>query len=313
MTGSLWAALSGTGFGVFQTYNRRAVQDMDIYVSTFIQLLVSAVLLFLITLLTSGLGFISSLTMMAVLYFSLAGALHFFAGWTFLNASQKTIGAARTTSLIGTTPIFSAFFAAIILAEFPTAIAITSILIITAGVYLVNFSKLRPEQAARPAVGSAEAGSTVALEGKAIGLHSLRFGLATAVCWSLSPIFIRFGLDELASPILGVTIGMIASVLGFTIILAIRGGGGNFASIGMDTLGYKLFAAVLVALATWSRWIALDLAPVAVVLALTLISVPIVNLLSPIFSGRNLENVTARTWMGSALIIGGSLILIFTH
>ena len=151
------------------------------------------------------------------------------------------------------------------------------------------------------------------MEGKATGLRSLRFGLAAAICWSLSPTFIRLGLGEVSSPILGVTVGMVASALGYAVVLAIRGNQGKVRPIEMDAIGYKLFAAVLVGLATWSRWIALDLAPVAVVLALSLVSVPIVNFLSPIVSGRELENVTAQTWIGSGLIIGGSLILILAQ
>ena len=68
---------------------------------------------------------------------------------------------------------------------------------------------------------------------------------------------------------------------------------------------------MLVGLATWTRWVALDLAPVAIVLALSLVSVPVVNLLSPLMVGRDLERVTIQVWLGSGLIIGGSLAIIF--
>lgn len=311
MTGAFWAVLSGVGFGVFQTFNRRAVQGMDVFVATFLQLFVSAIVLLLATVLTVGSGTIRSLTSTAILYFSLAGALHFFIGWTFLNASQKTVGAARTTSLIGTTPVFAAFFAAITLSEIPTVISMIGIFIIVGGVYLVNAVKLKRETVVSTAGGIAVAGGSPAMEGKATGLRSLRFGMAAAICWSLSPTFIRFGLNEVPDPLLGVTVGMIASVLGYAVILGVRGTRGTVGPVEMDAMGYKLFAAVLVALATWSRWVALDLAPVAAVLALSLISVPIVNLLSPLVSGRDLESVTGQTWLGSGLIIGGSLILIF--
>ena len=42
MTGIWWAVLSGLGFGLFQTFNRRAGRGMDAYRATFILLLVSA-------------------------------------------------------------------------------------------------------------------------------------------------------------------------------------------------------------------------------------------------------------------------------
>jgi uncharacterized membrane protein len=81
----------------------------------------------------------------------------------------------------------------------------------------------------------------------------------------------------------------------------------------MDALSFKLLAGVLVGLSTWARWIALDLAEVATVLALSLVSVPIVNLFSPLLVGRQLERVTAQVWLGSSLIIGGSLLAIFNR
>ena len=179
-----------------------------------------------------------------------------------------------------------------------------------AGVYLVNAVKIKRESAVAVEGGATFDGASLALEGRATGIRSLRFGLAAAICWSLSPTFVRLGLDEVSNPLLGVTVGMVTSVLGYAVILALRSSRGAVGPVEMDAIGYKLFAAVLVALATWSRWLALDLAPVAAVLALSLVSVPIVNLLSPLVSGRDLENVTTQTWMGSGLIIGGSLILI---
>lgn len=314
MSGALWAVFSGVGFGVFQAFNRRAVQGMDVYVATFLQLLVSALVLLLIAVLTIPRSVVASLTGSAVFNFAIAGTLHFFIGWTFLNASQKHIGAARTGSLIGTLPIWGAIFAALTLSEIPTLIGAGGILLIVGGVYLVNDAKLQKE----PAVAAGGGGeqvvvNTAVVEGKATGWRSLRFGLAAAICWSLSPTFIRFGLAEVPDPLLGVTVGIVASALGYAVVLAVRSQRVGLGPIEMDAFGYKIFAAVLVAVATWMRWISLDLAPVAVALALSLVSVPVVNILSPIVSGRYLERVTSQVWLGSGLIIFGSLVLIFSQ
>ena len=40
-------------------------------------------------------------------YFGLAGFIHFFVGWTLLSISQKRIGAARTSAIMGVTPFFA--------------------------------------------------------------------------------------------------------------------------------------------------------------------------------------------------------------
>ena len=96
MTGALWAVVAGVGFGLFQTLNRRAVQGMDVFVATFLQLVISAVVLAGISLATQDMSRLWQAPLSAWLNFSIAGLLHFFIGWTFLNASQKRIGAART-------------------------------------------------------------------------------------------------------------------------------------------------------------------------------------------------------------------------
>jgi drug/metabolite transporter (DMT)-like permease len=311
MSGALWAALSGVGFGVFQSFNRRAVQGMDVYSATFLQLLVSAAVLLLLLLVTTSRSSIKLLTGATAFYFAVAGILHFFIGWTFLNASQKHIGAARTSSLVGTIPIFGAVFAAVALAELPTIFTIVGMVFIVGGVYLVNDAKIQRVPVRVGANVSSRGGSAM-LEGHATGLRSLRFGLAAALCWSLSPIFIRQGLGELPDPLLGVTVGMVASAMGYAVLIGVRGSRGQIGPVELVAVRYKVFAAVLVALATWMRWISLELTTVAVALALSLMSVPTVNILAPLVSSSDLERVTGQVWLGSGLIITGSLVLIFT-
>jgi drug/metabolite transporter (DMT)-like permease len=296
MSGAVWSLLAGVGFGVFQSLNRQAVRGMDIYVSTFLQLLVSAIVLIGISLLTQDISAAWQAGQEIWLFFILAGFFHFFIGWTFLNASQKRIGAARTGSLIGTTPLFAAVLAAFTLAEIPTWATVLGIFTIVIGVYLVNSARAADENAAATR-----------------GIRSLLPGLAAAVCWSISPIFIRYGLEGLPSPILGVTVGITASALAYGFVLLYRRLTGNLGrdAYSLDAARIKIAAAVLVGLSTWMRWEALDLTAVATVLALSLVSVPVVNLLAPMISGRDLERVTSQVWAGSGLIVAGSLILIF--
>jgi uncharacterized membrane protein len=137
------------------------------------------------------------------------------------------------------------------------------------------------------------------------------FGLGTALCFAIAAIFIRAGLEDLPSPLLGVTVGMVVTATVYGLILLFRPGRPGPGPISRDVLFFQLTAAVLVGLSTWARWIALDMAPLAVVMALGRLNVPVVILLSPLLVGRHLERVTARVWLGAALIIIGSLILNF--
>ena len=289
MTGALWAAVSGIGFGLFQSLNRRAVRDIeDPYASTFIQLAIAAVILVGVTLATGEESALGHASAWGIIAFALAGIVHFLGGWTFLNISQQRIGAARSSPLLTTAPLFGVVVAAIVFQDLPRGFALAAMVPMVLGAYLVSSRTravpLRPADAL-PALGA-------------------------ALMWGTSPVFTVEGLKGLDSPLAGVSIGMIAAVAAYALALAWRGGGLRLAAMDRDALTFKIVAAVLVAVATWWRWIALDGASVGVVLALALLSVPVVLFVAPLLVGRHLEHVTARVWLGSALVVAGALGLI---
>jgi uncharacterized membrane protein len=136
------------------------------------------------------------------------------------------------------------------------------------------------------------------------------YGLGTSLCWAISPIFVREGLEGLPSPLIGVTLGMLFAVAVYALVLPFRGRSAG--RVALDALSFKLLAGIFVALSTWARWVALDSTTVGVVLALGLLSVPVVLVLSPVLMGRHVEHVTLGVWGGAALVVGGSLLLVFS-
>jgi drug/metabolite transporter (DMT)-like permease len=289
VSGTAWAALAGLGFGLFQALNARAVRDLgSVFISTFLQLLVAAVVLSVAAAATEDLGVLGDASAWSLIAFALAGLIHFFGGWTTLNLSQARIGAARTSPLLSTTPLFGLVFAAAVASQVPSWLAVAGISLTIAGAYLVT----DPGGGRRSQLGDSV------------------FALATACAWSLSAILTLEGLEGLDSPLLGVTLGMLAAVLAYGALLAFTPQRVATRGVATDALALKLVAGVIVALATWSRWTALDDVDVAAVLALNLLSVPVVLWLAPVVSGRHVEVVTARVWGGAALVIAGSLLLI---
>jgi DME family drug/metabolite transporter len=289
LTGAIWAAFSGLGFGVFQTLNRRTVAGLDAYVSTFVQLLVAGIVLVLASLATADLGQLGDASLAGFAWFGAAGVLHFFGGWTFLSLSQKKIGAARTSPIVSTSPVFGVAVAAVMLHESPSVAALAGIVVVMAGVYLVALAKLG--DTSRPA------------------LRDALFGLCSALCWAISPVFIKHALEGLDSPLLGVTIGMLCALVVYAVMLAATGRRVGFA-VGRVSVTFQLLAGIFVGLSVWSRWFALEDATVGVVLALALLSVPVVAGLSPVVMGRAVERVTPRIVLGSALVVGGALLLV---
>jgi drug/metabolite transporter, DME family len=309
MTGTLWAAVSGIGFGFFQAFNRRAGRAFDAYASTFILLLISALILAVGSVLTEDLRQLRGVPFLAYFNFSLAGFIHFFLGWTFLTISQNRVGAARTGALVGAAPLFATLIAAFAFQEYLDLLTILGILMLVAGVYMVSASRRNM------------------LQDKPGSWKDALFGLGTALCFAISPIFIRGGLEDLPSPLLGVTIGMGVSALAYGAALLFRSQRINskksFSSVGLPGRGnphpvpisrdawfFQVAAAAFVGLSTWMRWIALDMAPVGVVIALGRLNVPVVILLSPFLVGRSQEQINLRVLTGAALIVAGSLVLI---
>ena len=291
-SGPLLAAAAGVGFGVFQTLNRRAVGGMsDAYLATFLQLLVALVVLAVATVATTDVGLLAEATAVGIVLFALAGLVHFFVGWTLLNMSQMRIGAARTSPLLSTNPLFGVAVAAVTLGEFPHLAGWLGIGLVLAGAFVV-------------------ARERVAERGWGVGWADSSFGLGTALAWAVSPVLIKEGLDGLSSPLLGLTLGMLAAVAAYALLVLLRGRpeAGGIGS--RAALGFKLVAGVMVGLSVWARWVSLDSTAVGVVLALGLLSVPIVLVFSPLLMGRHVERVTAQLWLGGALVVAGGLVLI---
>jgi drug/metabolite transporter (DMT)-like permease len=291
VTGPLLAGAAGLGFGVFQTLNRRAVHGMaDAYMATFLQLLVAVVVLSAASAATEDLGALGNATTASLWWFAAAGLVHFSVGWTLLNESQIRIGAARTSPLISTNPVFGVLIAAAALQEFPQALAWLGILTVTAGALVVSLRR-------------------AAQDGWGVQWRDSVWGLGTSLAWAISPICIKQGLHGLDSPLLGVTLSMVVAVVAYALAFPLRRSRPK-AAVRWDALGFKLAAGVFVALSTWARWLSLDYSAVGVVLALSLLSVPVVLLLSPALMGRHVEQVGAAIWAGATLVVVGSLMLV---
>jgi drug/metabolite transporter (DMT)-like permease len=283
------AAASGIGFGLFQTLNIRAVRGMDPFASTFLQIAVAAVALLVASLVTGGLGALADAPLRSLAYFAAAGVLHFIAGWTLLNVSQKRIGAARTSPLLTTVPLFGIAIAALTVGQLPEAVELPAIGLMVLGAYVV-VSRGAGGRHTRPADALP--------------------ALACALCWALSPALTVRGLEGLDDPLLGLTLGLVVSTVGYLLAFAAWRRGLGLRTAGRGALAIKLLAGVLVGLSTWGRWAALDSTTVAAVLALNLLSIPVVLVASPLMAGRHAEHVTARVWAGAALVVAGSLLLI---
>jgi drug/metabolite transporter (DMT)-like permease len=261
----------------------------DPYASTLVQVSVAALALIALVIGTGELADAGDAPLWALGDFAVAGMLHFLVGWSLLNVSQQRIGAARTSPLLTTVPVFGVIIAAVTIGQLPGAVALAGIAVMCAGAWVVAMRG----------------------GGERARLADALPGLGCAFLWALSPIFILRGLEGFDSPVAGLAVGLVVSVLAFAPALVLfRGAGRAWTAVKGSVGSLKLIAGVLVAVATWWRWAALEDTAVGAVLALNLLSVPTVLLLAPIIAGRHLEQVTVGLWAGAGLVISGALVLV---
>jgi drug/metabolite transporter (DMT)-like permease len=301
MLGEVLASLAGVGFGVFQSMNRRAASGIDTLRATFAVLFVSAIFLGAISLVFEDLNLLWSAPLSAWVFFTIAGLIHFLLGWTLLNISQRRIGAARTGALVGTAPLFATVLAAVTLGEWLKPLAVIGVIVVVAGVYFTT-----------PRSNNAMSSSSPASSGLSTptGFRSTLYGLGTALCWAVSPVFIRQALKGLPSPLLGVEIGMIACTLSYGIILFFQRERFANQPVSREAIILLTVGGIISGAAIWARWAAIDLTSVAIVTTLSLFSVVVVMILSPIIVGGKQEKLTPQAILGAVMIVAGSVILV---
>jgi drug/metabolite transporter (DMT)-like permease len=132
------------------------------------------------------------------------------------------------------------------------------------------------------------------------------FGLATAMAFSISPIFVRKGMAEGFSAEIGLTVGVTAAALTYALILFLvdRPALDVRRLPGWNPVLWELAAAVAIATGTWLRYRAMALIPLAIVSALGRVNILVILLLAR-------RSVTPKTWLGGVLIIAGTMLLSF--
>lgn len=290
MGGAAWALLAGVSFGVFQAVNRRANQLIDPYRATFALLLVAVVGLGIYSAATADLSLLSSAPLLAFLSFGAAGVIHFFFGWTFLSLSQQRIGAANTGVVTAATPLVGSLLAALVLDEALGMIALAAVALVSAGVILI----------ARRTSGGDQR------------LTYPWFALGASLSWGTSPLFIRWGLEGLPSPVIGVTIGLASAATLYAVVLA-SGRAPTTAGTPPEVRRWILMGGALVAVAIAAQWTALDLVEVNVVVTLQQVATPVVVLVAPFIVGTAIERWTWRLILGMVAVIAGSTLVIWAN
>ena len=102
---------------------------------------------------------------------------------------------------------------------------------------------------------------------------------------------------------------MVASTIAYGALMLLRRNHISKEPITRELWLNQVVAGVLTGLGTLFRWIALDLAPVAVVVTLGRFNMIVVLVISAFMTGRYAEKLTWKVWLGAVFVIAGAVIL----
>jgi len=128
------------------------------------------------------------------------------------------------------------------------------------------------------------------------------FGLGAGLSYGVSAVLIRQGLGEMAPPLVGAAIAMLAGTLGLTVL-----SGHSLKSAlvgGRKAIVLLLSAGIMAALGIIASFFALSMAPVVVVSPVQSTTPLFALLWSWLFLGH-LEKITPRLVLGCVLVVSG--------
>ncbi len=136
---------------------------------------------------------------------AVAGVIHFVIGRLTAYESWRLIGANRGTPITQLSPIPTLILSWIFLQETPTYYVIFGVLCMMAGVLLISQEKRNP----------ADEKKLQARE----RLKGILLSLAAALCWGITPVLIKPGVQQAGSAAVGSFISYLAAGIGISLLL----------------------------------------------------------------------------------------------
>ncbi len=222
------------------------------------------------------------LNLVAVGYFALGGVLSLGVARLLNFVAMRGIGVAKTSALIGSSPVITTLLSIAIIAERPQVTTIAGAATVALGVALISgASGFKIEKA-------------------------LLIGLVSALAYSLSNIASKAGIQLQPDPFLSAATGAVAGFLFITLYLAATGQMGDL-HISRPSLACFAATGVLSSIGWLAMMAALETGPVSVVTTIVY-SYPLFALLTTRLLMKE-EKLTKRIVIGSTLVVLGVAIV----
>lgn len=288
MSGVAWALLAAVAFGFTQVMNRKSNQLVDAYRTAFGLLVAVEMILIVRALITGEFTLLVEVPVASWFYFTAATLIHFVGGWTLVALSQQRIGVARTGTLTAAAPLVGTLLAVPVLGESLTLMTLVGVLLTVGGVATVSISAGSP---------------------KAHKWGNPWLALTVAVLWGTSPQLIRLGLEGLASPLLGLTIGLGSALVIHAAGLTVAGAW-RLATVPRRAFGWMTLGGITGAVAIGAQWISFDLTTVAIAITVQQLAAIVVIGLVPVMFHEPVERINALLLGGTAAMLAGSAVVV---
>ena len=310
LLGAFLSIVSALSFSTNNALARRGMTGASASQGAFITVLLG-VPLFLVAALVSGQLFrAGDIPLNGYLLLAIAGILHFGVGRYCNYRAIGAVGSARSQPIQTMTIPYSIFIAWLFLGETIDLLMAIGILLIMIGpAVIIERSSRLP---AAPPRGAAQAsGVKGAPPFQLRQVEGYSFALLAALCYGSSPIFIRAALEGQAGvSILGGTVSYIAAGLFVLLPMLLPGRRSMMRAINLRTFRLFFAAGFFVFFAQMLRFIALALAPVAIVSPLQRLAA-LFTLFIAATINRDIERINRKVVIGVIISLAGSVLLVF--
>lgn len=271
-------------FAVGDVIGRLAVRHSSPYTGS---LLAPAVTLVVFSLIALGSFSWMNFNWTGAVWFLGAGVFYPGFGIITLFKGFERVGVARTTAIIGVSPLISTSVAVLFMGERPTWETLFGTILIVIGVLIISMEQDET--------------------GKRMGIGDLAWPVLSAFCFAGTPIMRKAGMNYFPSPVIGM---VISSIGGLVVLLACIGlipRGQRFSRSAIGIAQYCL-TGLIYALGVYWYFIALGrgnvstLAPLIVIYPLFIIAI-----MATVF--RRMERISLVLVSGAILIVAGAVII----
>ena len=318
MLGALIALMSAFAFSFHSVLIRRGVVHASAAHGAFITVILGVPLFFIATLIAGQLPHAGDLTLRAWALLAAAGVVHFVVGRFFNYKAIDAIGAARAGPIQSLSLPYSIIVAMIFLGETLTPLMVVGIVLIFIGPAVMVERKKKPaavDAAAAPTASAAHssAASTTTAAAPIVQMRQLEGYVSASLCsiaYGTSPILIRAALEGHSGlSVLGGMVSYSAAAAFLLLSLVVPARRDYLNAFRPATVRAFAGAGVAIFLAQCLRFIALSIAPVAVVSTLQRSSA-IFTLLCTWFLNRHLELINLRLVVSILISVAGTLLLV---